>query len=206
MNRIATKLPEGQRPAHRRRPIWLLLALLTLGPAVGLAQTYTTIDCPDALLTYARSINDRGEIVGICEDADGAHGFLLRHGRFTLIDVPGATEGRQRPSASTIGATWSDATSTTPTSFTGFCSGTAASRRSMRRAPLHPRPRHRRSRADRRLLRGKRRGLPRVHPRFEWLPGHRFPGRRSTAAFDINALKQIVGGYFDTSGIPTDFS
>ena len=55
MNRIATKLPEGRMRAHRRRPIWLLLALLTLGPAVGLAQTYTTIDCPDSFSTGART-------------------------------------------------------------------------------------------------------------------------------------------------------
>jgi hypothetical protein len=32
MNRIETKLPEGQRQADRRRPIWLLPALLTLVP------------------------------------------------------------------------------------------------------------------------------------------------------------------------------
>jgi probable HAF family extracellular repeat protein len=65
-----------------------LLALLILGPAVVMAETYETIDCPDALRTEAQRINDRGDIVGICEDADGAHGFLLRRGVFTLIDHP----------------------------------------------------------------------------------------------------------------------
>ena len=90
MNRIASKLPKGRRPAHRHRPIWLLLALLTLGPAGVLAQTYTTIDCPDAVSTLASAINERGEIVGTCEDAGGPHGFLLRRGRFTLIDAPDA--------------------------------------------------------------------------------------------------------------------
>ena len=78
----------GRRPAHRRRYVELLLALLTLGPGAVLAQTYTTIDCPDSVFTGPRSINDRGEIVGVCEDATGVHGFLLRRGRFRRIDVP----------------------------------------------------------------------------------------------------------------------
>ena len=52
----------------------------------ALAETYEAIDCPDAFRTEAWSINDRGDIVGICEDANGAHGFLLRRGIFTLIE------------------------------------------------------------------------------------------------------------------------
>ena len=88
MNGLAIDHPRGQRPAHRRRYVGLLLALLTLGPGAVLAQTYTTIDCPDSVFTGPRSINDRGEIVGVCEDATGVHGFLLRRGRFTRIDVP----------------------------------------------------------------------------------------------------------------------
>jgi uncharacterized membrane protein len=91
VNRSATKLPERQRQANRRLSAWLLPALLILDPAAALAQTYTTIDCPDSSFTEARSINDRGEIVGICEDVSGVHGFLLSHGAFTIIDVPGAT-------------------------------------------------------------------------------------------------------------------
>ena len=67
----------------------LLLTFLVLGPA-ALAETYEAIDCPDAFRTEARGINDRGDIVGICEDANGAHGFLLRRGVFTLIDHPDA--------------------------------------------------------------------------------------------------------------------
>ena len=89
MNRIETKLLKGRRPTHHRRPIWLLLALLTLAPTLALAENYTTIDCPDSFLTSPQSINERGDIVGVCEDAGGQHGFLLRHGRFTMIDVPG---------------------------------------------------------------------------------------------------------------------
>jgi uncharacterized membrane protein len=65
----------------------LLLILLALGPA-ALAENYETIDCPDSLSTQARGINDHGDIVGICEDASGSHGFRLRGGVFTLIDHP----------------------------------------------------------------------------------------------------------------------
>jgi probable HAF family extracellular repeat protein len=55
----------------------------------ALAQTYTAIDCPESFETLARGINDRGDIVGVCEDANGRHGFLLRKGVFTLIDECG---------------------------------------------------------------------------------------------------------------------
>ena len=89
-------LPPDGRPrpvvllgSRRGLPGGLLLVLLTLGPA-ALAETYEAIDCPDSFFTEARSINDRGDIVGICEDANGAHGFLLRRGVFTLIDHPDA--------------------------------------------------------------------------------------------------------------------
>ncbi len=54
------------------------------------AETYEAIDCPDSFHTEARGINDRGDIVGICEDANGPHGFLLRRGVFRLIDAPEA--------------------------------------------------------------------------------------------------------------------
>jgi uncharacterized membrane protein len=75
--------------AGRRLPGALLLALLAVFNTAT-AETYDVIDCPDSFGTEARSINDRGDIVGICEDADGAHGFLLRRGVFTLIDHPEA--------------------------------------------------------------------------------------------------------------------
>ena len=65
----------------------LLLAFLTVSPA-ALAETYESIDCPDSFYTEARSINDRGDIVGICEDASGLHGFRLRRGVFSRIDHP----------------------------------------------------------------------------------------------------------------------
>ena len=45
--------------------------------------------CIDAVLAG----NRRGEIVGDSIDSSGNfHGFLLRHGDFTTIDIPGATE------------------------------------------------------------------------------------------------------------------
>ena len=90
MDRIATRLLGRQGQAQRRLPIWLPLALLTLGPAAAVAQTYTAIDCPESSFTAARDINERGDIVGNCEDANGRHGFLLRKGVFTLIDPPDA--------------------------------------------------------------------------------------------------------------------
>jgi uncharacterized membrane protein len=67
----------------------LLLALLALG-STAMAQTYETVDCPESFFTEARSINERGDIVGICEDPDGVHGFVLRRGVFKLIDHPEA--------------------------------------------------------------------------------------------------------------------
>ena len=67
-------------------PLFMLLAL----SGSAMAATYTGIDCPDSSLTQARAINDRGDIVGICEDANGTHGYRLRKGEFLLIDFPGA--------------------------------------------------------------------------------------------------------------------
>jgi hypothetical protein len=71
--------------------IWSLFMLLALsGPAM--AATYTGIDCPDSFGTEPRGINDRGDIVGVCDDANGTHGFRLRKGVFKLINFPGAFE------------------------------------------------------------------------------------------------------------------
>ena len=51
------------------------------------------IDVPGAAegSTAAFGINNRGDVVGRYVDSeDVVHGFLLRHGRFTTIDVPGS--------------------------------------------------------------------------------------------------------------------
>ena len=51
--------------------------------------TYTSLDVPDATLTTASGINARGDVVGLYRDANNrVHGFLLRDGAFTTIDVP----------------------------------------------------------------------------------------------------------------------
>jgi len=55
-------------------------------------DSFTTIDVPAALSTYALDINDRGEIAGFYFDTTGTpHGFVRgRDGQFTTFDVPGA--------------------------------------------------------------------------------------------------------------------
>ena len=62
---------------------------------------FTQIDFPGAAATLALGINSRGDIVGHycivtppqCLNGNrNAHGFLLREGSFTTIDVPGALE------------------------------------------------------------------------------------------------------------------
>lgn len=59
----------------------------------------TTIDAPDAKLTFPVDINDRGQVAGFTTDtlplpdATDVHGFLLKNGptgAFTRIDFPGA--------------------------------------------------------------------------------------------------------------------
>jgi WD40 repeat protein/serine/threonine protein kinase len=53
--------------------------------------SYTTLDVPGALYTYASGINASGQIVGTYYDAaKGIHGFLLNQGNYTTLDVPGS--------------------------------------------------------------------------------------------------------------------
>jgi uncharacterized membrane protein len=54
---------------------------------------FTTVEAPEAAnQTLAYGVNNRGQIVGGYDDADGvAHGFVRdKRGRFTTYDVPGA--------------------------------------------------------------------------------------------------------------------
>lgn len=53
---------------------------------------YETLDAPDAAgVTVAQGINDAGEIAGFYVDDGGtSHGFILRRGAYTTLDVPGA--------------------------------------------------------------------------------------------------------------------
>src|SRR5947199_74448 len=76
---------------------WFFGAVLVLGVLAAtlfsaLASTFTTIDIPvpGATGTVAVGINNRGQIVGSYSTTSGFHSFLLDHGTFTTIDVPGA--------------------------------------------------------------------------------------------------------------------
>jgi len=73
---------------------WLLLTLcafaVLLAPA-SFSVTYATIDYPGARQTFANSINNAGDIVGMYELSDLTyHGFILSNGIFTTMDAPTA--------------------------------------------------------------------------------------------------------------------
>lgn len=83
---------------HLRIVSLLLFAMVVFGGVktamADVLYSFTTIDVPGALLTFATGINDGGQIVGIFQDALGNdHGFLDSGGSFTTIDVPGAIPG-----------------------------------------------------------------------------------------------------------------
>jgi hypothetical protein len=80
-----------------RKP-WKSLATVAFGlflSAPGLSQaqyTFFTIDVPKATATLANG-NSTNAIVGQFDDADGkTHGFVLKNGTFTTIDVPDALD------------------------------------------------------------------------------------------------------------------
>jgi hypothetical protein len=51
---------------------------------------YSKIDVPGPVSTLPLGQNDRGQVVGLFDDADNRrHGFLLEGGRYTTIDIPG---------------------------------------------------------------------------------------------------------------------
>ena len=51
---------------------------------------YVRLDFPGAVTSQALDINDRGQMVGEYQDANGRfHGYLWQRGRFKTIDVPG---------------------------------------------------------------------------------------------------------------------
>ena len=76
-----------------RQIIRLILICISVSPLLLAADyRFIKIDVPNSISTEARGINARGDIVGSYTDAnDVTHGFLLRNGVFTNIDVPGAT-------------------------------------------------------------------------------------------------------------------
>src|SRR5256885_14311222 len=75
-----------------RQIIKLTLFCLIVSPLLFAGDyRFVKFDFPNALSTGARGINARGDIVGDYNDPnDVTHGFLLRQGAFTTIDVPGA--------------------------------------------------------------------------------------------------------------------
>lgn len=54
------------------------------------ALEFLTIDYPGSLSTQVLGINSLGTVVGAFADDSGTHGFVLREGRWTVLDVPGA--------------------------------------------------------------------------------------------------------------------
>ena len=98
----------------------MLLCLAIASPLAAADYRYVKINYPGADSTNAFGINARGDIVGGYVAADGvSHGFLLRKGVFTSIDVPDAL-GTDRRVPSTRGAT-SSATTGMPRVTTAFC-------------------------------------------------------------------------------------
>lgn len=52
---------------------------------------YVRLDPPGAVSSQALGINDKGQVVGDYQDADGIfHGYVWERGRFRTIDRPGA--------------------------------------------------------------------------------------------------------------------
>jgi hypothetical protein len=58
---------------------------------------FSSFDPPGSVFTVPQGINERGEISGGFIDAQGAHGFLLRHGKVTVIGA-----ARRAPSARSL--------------------------------------------------------------------------------------------------------
>jgi uncharacterized membrane protein len=69
-----------------------VLTALTIPTHAAGSFSFTAIDVPGAMDTYAFGINDSGQIVGFFREAGrSGHGFLrAATGAFTAIDVPGA--------------------------------------------------------------------------------------------------------------------
>jgi uncharacterized membrane protein len=70
-----------------------LLLVFTLTNRTAAGQTYTPIDYPGAIASFATDINDSGQIVGeyTVSGLGDRQGYLLSNGVFTSISYPGAT-------------------------------------------------------------------------------------------------------------------
>ncbi len=70
------------------------VARLAMDEFSGTTFTFASVDVPGATNTIATGINARGTIVGIYYDSAGnEHGFLLKNGNFSTVDVPGSLVG-----------------------------------------------------------------------------------------------------------------
>jgi probable HAF family extracellular repeat protein len=106
-----------RRLRERTSSIALLLSVLVLTVVIAssrtCAQTFTSIDVPNAILTQAFGINDTGEIVGVFTDSSNrTHGFVRAvNGSFASIDVPNAilTQAFGINNLGTIVGTYTDA-------------------------------------------------------------------------------------------------
>jgi len=76
-----------------RKAVLLFTTFLIAAAPLALAQgTYTQIDAPGAISTFAYGIDTAGDIVGQYVDCCYSdHGFLLSGGVYTTIDYPGAS-------------------------------------------------------------------------------------------------------------------
>ncbi len=82
---LATPLANDQGSQNNQ-----CLATASLEPRHGVR--FESFDYPGSTNTQATAITPAGEIVGRYSSADGReHGFVLRDGAFTAVDVPGAT-------------------------------------------------------------------------------------------------------------------
>lgn len=92
----------------RNAPRFISLALFCLAvgqPSFAADYRYSRVNVPDSLETQAFGINARGDIVGRYVGADGtSHGFLLRKGVFTTIDVPIDLPGATATAIATLSA------------------------------------------------------------------------------------------------------
>jgi hypothetical protein len=75
-----------------RKALLLSAIFLVATAPLALAQgTYTQIDVPGSVATFAQGIDSAGDVSGYYFDADNVyHGFLLSGGTYITLDYPGA--------------------------------------------------------------------------------------------------------------------
>src|SRR5438128_2277088 len=72
---------------------WVALSLLVCGAGRAKADyVFTTIDPPGSTCTFAKGINNAGQVVGLYCGPIAFRGFLLSGDRYTSIDGPSAVQ------------------------------------------------------------------------------------------------------------------